>query len=151
MLEINIKRCLKITHIFSSAMWHLPKEIFDLALESPKKVVFTFLNGWKKSREEYFVPHENDMNLSLSICKWSVIGTQACSFIYVLSVAAFVLWLNNYGRARVFHKARWQLSGSLQSKLANLCFCRGILSLASGIEWAPSICWWIFNLWQEFH
>ena len=27
MLEINIKRYLKITHIFSSAMWYLPREI----------------------------------------------------------------------------------------------------------------------------
>ena len=34
MLGINIKRYLKITHIFSSAVWHLPREIFDLAIES---------------------------------------------------------------------------------------------------------------------
>ena len=34
MLEISIKRYLKITHIFSSAMRHLPKEIFDSAIES---------------------------------------------------------------------------------------------------------------------
>ena len=33
-LEINIKRYLKITHIFSSAMWLLAREIFDLAIES---------------------------------------------------------------------------------------------------------------------
>ena len=38
MLEINIKRYLKITHIFSSAMWHLPRQIFDLAIESLSKV-----------------------------------------------------------------------------------------------------------------
>ena len=37
MLEINIKRYLK-THIFSSAMWHLPREIFDLAIESLDKI-----------------------------------------------------------------------------------------------------------------
>ena len=33
MLEIIIKRYLKITHIFSSAMWHLPREVFDLAIK----------------------------------------------------------------------------------------------------------------------
>ena len=38
MLEISIKRYLKITHIFLSAMWHLPREIFDLAIESINKV-----------------------------------------------------------------------------------------------------------------
>ena len=38
MLETNIERCLKITHIFSSAMWDLPREIFDLAIESLNKV-----------------------------------------------------------------------------------------------------------------
>ena len=38
MLEINIKRYSKINHIFSSAMWHLPREIFDLAIESLGKV-----------------------------------------------------------------------------------------------------------------
>ena len=36
MLEINIRRYLKISHIFSSALWHLPKEIFHLAIESLK-------------------------------------------------------------------------------------------------------------------
>ena len=38
MLEIDIKRYLKITHIFSSAMWHVPRDIFDLAIESLNKV-----------------------------------------------------------------------------------------------------------------
>ena len=38
MLEINIKRYLKITHILSSAMWHLSREIFDLAIESLSKI-----------------------------------------------------------------------------------------------------------------
>ena len=38
MLEINIKRYLKITYVFSSAMWHLPREIFDLATENLNKV-----------------------------------------------------------------------------------------------------------------
>ena len=44
MLEINIKRYLKITHIFSSAMWHLPREIFDLAIENLNKV-----KDWKNT------------------------------------------------------------------------------------------------------
>ena len=38
MLEINIKRYLKITHVVSTAMWHLAREIFDLAIESLSKV-----------------------------------------------------------------------------------------------------------------
>ena len=38
MLEIKIKRYSKITHIFSSAMWHLPRETFDLAIESFNEV-----------------------------------------------------------------------------------------------------------------
>ena len=35
MLETNMKRYLKITHIFSSVMWQLPR---DLAIENFKKV-----------------------------------------------------------------------------------------------------------------
>ena len=38
MLEISIERYLKITHIFPSAMWRLPREIFDFAIESLNKV-----------------------------------------------------------------------------------------------------------------
>ena len=38
MLEISIKWYLKRSHIFSSAVWHLSREIFDLAIESLKKV-----------------------------------------------------------------------------------------------------------------
>ena len=38
LLESNIKRYLKITHIFSNAMWHLTREIFNLATESLNKV-----------------------------------------------------------------------------------------------------------------
>ena len=37
-LELSIKRYLKMTHIFSSAMWHLPRETFNLAVESLSKV-----------------------------------------------------------------------------------------------------------------
>ena len=39
MLEINIKRYLKITHTFSSTMYHLPREIFNLAIKSLNKVI----------------------------------------------------------------------------------------------------------------
>ena len=38
MLEIDIKRYLKITHIFSSTVWRLPREHFNLAFESLNKV-----------------------------------------------------------------------------------------------------------------
>ena len=38
MLEINIKRYLNISHLLSSAMWHLLREIFDLAIENLGKV-----------------------------------------------------------------------------------------------------------------
>jgi len=38
MLEISIKGYLKRSHIFSSAVRHLSREIFDLAIESLKKV-----------------------------------------------------------------------------------------------------------------
>ena len=37
MLEINIKRYLKKTHIVSNTMWHSPREIFNLAIESFNK------------------------------------------------------------------------------------------------------------------
>ena len=51
-LEIIIKRYLKITHIFSNAVWHLLREIFDLAFESLNKV-----RDWKNTegdcREEF--------------------------------------------------------------------------------------------------
>ena len=48
MLEVIIKRYLKITHIFSSAMWHLPREILDLPIESLKKVKRQELRFWHR-------------------------------------------------------------------------------------------------------
>ena len=52
MLEIKIKRYSKITHIFSSAMWHLPRETFDLAIESLKKVKrLKKHRGWLQRRK----------------------------------------------------------------------------------------------------
>ena len=48
MLEINIKSYLKITHIFSYSMWHLPREIFDVATECSIK-----LEDWKNTEGDY--------------------------------------------------------------------------------------------------
>ena len=55
MLEIDIKRYSKITHIFWSAMWHIPREIFDLAIESLNKV----------SRLEMMIAEKK-------VCKWEI-------------------------------------------------------------------------------
>ena len=52
MLEINIKRYLKITYVFSSAMWHLPREIFDLATENLNQVKRLKKNTEGDSRKE---------------------------------------------------------------------------------------------------
>ena len=41
MLEINIKRYLKIAHIFSSVMWPLPRERVDLAMGNLNKFQFS--------------------------------------------------------------------------------------------------------------
>ena len=51
MLEINIKRYLKITHIFSSAMWHLPREILNLAFKSLDKLDWEKHQGWLQGRK----------------------------------------------------------------------------------------------------
>ena len=69
MLGINIKRYLKITHIFSSAVWHLPREVSDLAIERLNKVrrlkkqgdwrEFLFFDGHK-------IPYPIDMLLDTS-------------------------------------------------------------------------------------
>ena len=64
MLEIKIKRYSKITHIFSNAMWHLPRETFDLATESFNKVKRLKKNrGWLQRRK-----HLNEKLLS----KWEI-------------------------------------------------------------------------------
>ena len=44
-LKINIKRYLRITHIFLSEKWHLPREIFDLAIERFNKVRLSMNSG----------------------------------------------------------------------------------------------------------
>ena len=60
MLEISVKIYLKITHIFSSAVWHLPKESFDLAIENLSEVRrLEKHRGWLQRRK-----HLNEMNFS---------------------------------------------------------------------------------------
>lgn len=68
----------------------IPLPIFVYSANSEWFYIFKLLEK-KNQRKNIFVTHENYMNLHFSICKWSVIGTQSCSFIYVLSIAAFVL------------------------------------------------------------
>ena len=52
MLEISIKGYLKRSHIFSSAVWHLSREIFDLAIESLCNIRrLRKHRGWFQSRK----------------------------------------------------------------------------------------------------
>ena len=52
MLEINIRIHVKITSIFSSAVWHLPREIYDLATESLNKIKrLKKHRGWLQRRK----------------------------------------------------------------------------------------------------
>ena len=53
MLEISIKWCLKRSHIFSSAVQHLSREIFDLAIESVKKVKRLKKHRWWLQRRKH--------------------------------------------------------------------------------------------------
>ena len=50
MLETNIKRYVKITHILISALWHLPREIYDLAIEILNKVQFSSVQSLSRVR-----------------------------------------------------------------------------------------------------
>ena len=65
-LEINIKRYLKITHIFSSATWHSPREIFDLATESLKMAAYQAPPSLGFSRQEHWsgLPLPSPMHVS---------------------------------------------------------------------------------------
>ena len=65
MLEISITRNFKkITHIFSRAMWLLPRELFDLVIESLSKV-----RGLKKYRARWQKrEHVNEKLIS----KWEI-------------------------------------------------------------------------------
>ena len=50
--EIKFKKKLKITHIFSSAMWHLPREIVDIVIERLNEVKrLKTHRGWLKRRK----------------------------------------------------------------------------------------------------
>ena len=57
MFESNIKKYLKITHIFSSAMWHLPRQIFDLAIESLNKIQFSLVQFSRSVMSYSLRPH----------------------------------------------------------------------------------------------
>ena len=46
-LEINIKRYLRITHLFSSEMWHLSREVIDTAIEG-----FNMVSRQKKKKKK---------------------------------------------------------------------------------------------------
>ena len=50
-LAININRYLKIAHIFSSAMKHLPRQIFDLAIESLNNLKHWKSTEWLQRRK----------------------------------------------------------------------------------------------------
>ena len=64
MLEINVKRYLKLTHIFSNALWHLPRKMFDLAIEILNKVRrLKRQRGWLQRRK-----HLNEKFIS----KWKI-------------------------------------------------------------------------------
>ena len=81
MLEINIKRYFKIIHIVSSVVWHLPREIFDVAMK--------YLNFLKHTQRILWV------ELDKSICKfWDVQKAMGC-ILYVLmkSIWLFIKFL----------------------------------------------------------
>ena len=63
MLEINIKINLKISHMFSSAVWHLSRKIFDSAIENINKVILKKNRGWLQRRKY--------LNKKL-IAKWTI-------------------------------------------------------------------------------
>ena len=52
-------------------------------------VILTFSNSWKKSREYYFVTHENDAKFKFVSINKVLLVTQPCSFIYMVSRAVF--------------------------------------------------------------
>ena len=76
MLEINIRRCLKITHLFSSVMWQLPREIFDLAVESLSKVKRLKNHGGQLQRRK----HLNEKLVSKILLKPHVFGNSVSTF-----------------------------------------------------------------------
>ena len=63
MLEMNIKRYLKITHIFSSPVWLLPREIFDVAIESLNSVKILKKNNTEVIAEKKIF--EREINIKM--------------------------------------------------------------------------------------
>ena len=51
MLEIDIKLSAKITHMFPSAVRHLPRETYDLAVEASMKLEGWNHRGWSQRRK----------------------------------------------------------------------------------------------------
>ena len=76
MLEINIRRYLKIIHIFSSVVWHLPREIFDVAMRH--------LNFLKHMQRILWV------ELDKHICKFWEVQQAVGSILYVLMKSSWL-------------------------------------------------------------
>lgn len=87
------------------------------------RVILTFSNSWKKSREYYFVTHENDAKFKFVSINKVLLVTQPCSFIYMVSRAVFTTqgqrWI--LGTETVGYMGLKILSGPLQKTLADPC------------------------------
>ena len=53
-------------------------------------MLFTFFKWLEKTKEKYFMTHEKLYEIQISARKINVVGTQPCSFIYNLPMAAFL-------------------------------------------------------------
>ena len=101
MSEINIKRYLKITYIFSSAMWHLPRDVFDLAIERLNKFKRLIKHrGWLQRRK-----HLNEKLVS----KWEF------NVKYTLNKTPFIWKINVHLKLMSVSKK------PLHWKLENIC------------------------------
>ena len=92
MLDINIKRHMKTTHILSCAVWRLPREIFDLANESLNKD-----RGLKKHRE--WLQRRKYLNEKISAWEINIKDT------FKNSMYLEIKWRNsflNWRRLRIF-------------------------------------------------
>ena len=61
-LEINIKRYLKITHLFSSEMWHLSREVIDTAIEG-----FNIIRRQKKKKSRGLIAEKKAFKWEINI------------------------------------------------------------------------------------
>ena len=95
-LEINIKRYLKITHIFSSTMWHLPREIFDLATESLNKVR-RLKKACLMKRKSNQDPHPcmpfASVGCTLVPGTWGTWGPRGWSLIFRTRMVSVIAWI----------------------------------------------------------